>query len=160
MNNGVMCDYFEYNGIRYYTGSKFKCNNFVKTNVQLFPEIEVTFVKYNKKSNICRIRSNVAMCEFEFALSTFTDNIICVTCPKTKEVVNKTNEKYENDKQYYHWIEDGEDCYKAKPDGLAIGWMWYIFLMAIAAIFNGVLGLWALITFDFVKWRKKKIKEG
>jgi hypothetical protein len=32
--------------------------------------------------------------------------------------------------------------------------------MAIAAIFNGVLGLWALITFGFVKWRKKKIKEG
>ena len=40
MNNGVMCDYFDYDGIRYYAGSKFKCNNFVKTNVQLFPEIE------------------------------------------------------------------------------------------------------------------------
>ena len=39
MNNGIMCDYFDYDGIRYYAGSKFKCNNFVKTNVQLFQTI-------------------------------------------------------------------------------------------------------------------------
>lgn len=160
MNNGVMCDYFDYNGIRYYTGSKFKCNNFLGTNVQLFPEIEVTFVKYNKKSNICRVHSNVAMCEFEFQLEVFVSNIICVICPKTKEVTNNTNEKYKNDKNYYHWVEDGEDCYKTKPDGLVIGWMWYIFLMAIATIFYANIGLWALITAVFVKWRKKKIKEG
>ncbi|MDD6828095.1 MAG: hypothetical protein PUE12_18655 [Oscillospiraceae bacterium] len=160
MNDGIMYNYFDYNGVRYYTGSKFKCNNFLKTDVQLFPEIEVTFIKRNKKSNTCFIHSNVAMCDFEFQLSTFINNIIDVVYSNTKEVVDIMNEKYKNDKKYYHWVEDGEDCYKAKPDELVIGWMWYVFFMAIVTIFNWNVWLWALITIIFIKWRKNKIKEG
>lgn len=160
MNNGVMCNYFDYNGTRYYTGSKFKCNNFLKINFQLFPEIEITFIEYNKKSSTCRICSNVAICEFEFQLSIFVNNIICVISPNTKEVVDQINKKYKNDKKYYNWVENGEDCYKAKPDELIIGWMWYVFLMAITTIFNWNIGLWVLTTIVFVRWRKKKIKEG
>lgn len=48
MNNGVVCDYFDYNGTRYYTGSKFKCNNFLGVGVRDFPIVEIKFVKYNK----------------------------------------------------------------------------------------------------------------
>ena len=87
-------------------------------------------------------------------------NIIDVTDQKSREIMGPINEKYKDKKEYYHWVEDGEDCYKQKPDCLLIGWMWYVFIMGIAAILNGRLFIWALATYTFVKWRKKKIKEG
>lgn len=158
MNDGVMCDYFDYNGIRYYTGSKFKCNNFLGTNVAFFPEVEITFIKYNKKSDKCFVHSNIAGCDFIFSLDTFTTNIVGVIEQKSREVMDNINEKYKNDKSYYHWVEDGEDCYRAKPEELVIGWILYIILMAIATIFNGNIGLWILITIVFVKWRTKTLK--
>lgn len=160
MNNGVMCDYFDYNGTRYYTGSKFKCKNFLGVGVRDFPIVEIKFVKYNKKSNTCFLRSNISACTYMFELEAFIKNIIDVTDQKSREIMGTINEKYKDKKEYYHWVEDGEDCYKQKPDCLLIGWMWYVFIMGIAAILNGRLFIWALATYTFVKWRKKKIKEG
>lgn len=160
MNNGVVCDYFDYNGTRYYTGSKFKCNNFLGVDVRDFPIVEIKFVKYNKKSNTCFLRSNISACTYMFELEAFIKNIIDVTDQKSREIMGTINEKYKDNKEYYHWVEDGEDCYKQKPDCLLIGWMWYVFIMGIAAILNGRLFIWALATYTFVKWRKKKIKEG
>lgn len=43
--------------------------------------------------------------------------------------------------------------------GLALGWTWYIFLMAIVTIFKDNVGLWILISVIFFSWRAKKIKE-
>lgn len=46
-------------------------------------------------------------------------------------------------------------------DGLLIGWLWYIVLMAVSTIFYDRIGLWALWTFLFFSWRHSKIeKEG
>ena len=44
-------------------------------------------------------------------------------------------------------------------DGLFLGWMWYIFLMAISAIFNDAIALWILISVVFFNWRSNKIKK-
>lgn len=44
-------------------------------------------------------------------------------------------------------------------DGLALGWLWYIFLMAIATIFKANIGLWILISVVFFTWRHNKIQE-
>jgi hypothetical protein len=44
-------------------------------------------------------------------------------------------------------------------DGLFIGWLWYIFLMAISTIFKDAIGLWIFISVVFFNWRTKKIKE-
>lgn len=44
-------------------------------------------------------------------------------------------------------------------DGLFIGWLWYIFLMAISTIFKDAIGLWIFISVVFFNWRAKKIKE-
>lgn len=44
-------------------------------------------------------------------------------------------------------------------DGLFLGWLWYIFLMAISTIFKDAIGLWILISVVFFRWRSKKIKE-
>lgn len=46
-------------------------------------------------------------------------------------------------------------------NGMAIGWLWYIFLMAISFIFKDCIGLWILISVVFFSWRNNKIqKEG
>jgi hypothetical protein len=44
-------------------------------------------------------------------------------------------------------------------DGLFLGWLWYIFLMAISSIFKDAIGLWILISVVFFSCRSKKIKE-
>ena len=44
-------------------------------------------------------------------------------------------------------------------DGLFIGWLWYVFLMAVATIFTGNVILWILISVVFFNWRKNKIKK-
>jgi hypothetical protein len=44
-------------------------------------------------------------------------------------------------------------------DGLAAGWLWYIFLMVASVIFNDVIGLWILWSFIFFTWRSDKIKK-
>lgn len=49
-----------------------------------------------------------------------------------------------------------KDC---EIDGLFIGWLWYIFLMAISTIFKDAIGLWIFISVVFFTWRDKKIKE-
>ena len=46
-------------------------------------------------------------------------------------------------------------------DGMALGWMWYIFIMAIVTIFKGQIIWWILISVAFFTWRHNKIqKEG
>ena len=42
---------------------------------------------------------------------------------------------------------------------LFIGWMWYVFLMAISTIFYDRIGLWIFISIVFFSWRAKKVKE-
>lgn len=158
MNDGVMCDYFDYNGTRYYTGSKFKCNNFIKIDVVLFPEIEITFIKYNKKSDTCFVHSNIAACDFMFSLDSFTTNIIGVIAPKTKEDVADSNKAYKDNKRYYHWVEDGEDCYRLKTEEIVIGWICYVTLMAIISIFKERILLWLILTISFFMWRTKTLK--
>jgi hypothetical protein len=49
-----------------------------------------------------------------------------------------------------------KDC---EIDGLFLGWVWYIFLMAIGTIFNGAIFIWLMISIVFFNWRAKKIKE-
>lgn len=44
-------------------------------------------------------------------------------------------------------------------NGLPLGWLWYIFLMAISIIFKDAIGLWIFISVVFFSWRAKKIKE-
>lgn len=37
-------------------------------------------------------------------------------------------------------------------DGLFIGWLWYIFLMAISTLFYDRIGLWIFISVVFFSW--------
>lgn len=44
-------------------------------------------------------------------------------------------------------------------DGLLIAWIWYVFIMAIAIIFNDCIGIWILASVVFFNYRNKKLRE-
>lgn len=44
-------------------------------------------------------------------------------------------------------------------DNLLIAWMWYIFIIIIAIIFKDRIAIWALVSFVFFKYRKRKLRK-
>lgn len=54
-----------------------------------------------------------------------------------------------------------EDLYykDTEVDAMFYGWVVYIFLMMVASIFYGRIGLWIIISCYFFKWRKKKLRK-
>lgn len=44
-------------------------------------------------------------------------------------------------------------------EGLLLAWIWYIFIMVVAIIFNDRIGIWILSSIIFFRYRNKKIKE-
>lgn len=44
-------------------------------------------------------------------------------------------------------------------EGLLLAWMWYIFIMTIAFIFNGRIGIWILASVIFFDYRNKKLRK-
>lgn len=132
-------NYFEYKGKKYYTGTIF----IMKVSKMLY---EYTFVGYNvdhkallcKSANNQQARSLVPIWE-----SVFNKNLVSIT-NKIDTSVHSPVEKKMKDTQI---------------DGLFLGWMWYIFLMAVSTIFKDKIGLWILWSVVFFSWRKKKIKK-
>lgn len=59
------------------------------------------------------------------------------------------------------------DKYNKKPtfkeqmnvDGLGLAWVWYIFIMTVAIIFNDRVGIWLLASVIFFNYRRKKLRE-
>lgn len=44
-------------------------------------------------------------------------------------------------------------------DGLAVAWVWYIFIMCVGILFYDRIGIWILASIIFFGYRKKKLKE-
>lgn len=132
-------NYFEYKGKKYYTGTIFIMKNPKEP-------CEYTFIGYNVdyKALLCKSTgSQQVHSEIPIWESVFNKNLVSIT-NKIDTSVHAPVEKKMKDSQI---------------DGLFLGWMWYIFLMAISAIFKDALGLWGLITFVFFTWRHNKIKK-
>lgn len=131
--------YFEYNGNKYYTGTIFR----MKYNNQL---IDGTFVCY--------------MPELDRYVYKFLDKTgrMQQACSPSSMFWSKVDSITDrrNSQVYFPRERQMKDRY---VDGLPLGWMWYIFLMAISTIFKDAIGLWILISVVFFNWRKKKIKE-
>lgn len=45
-------------------------------------------------------------------------------------------------------------------DGMLIAWMWYIFIMTIAIIFNGCIVIWIVTSYVFFNYRSNRLKNG
>lgn len=136
MNN---VNYFIVNGKSYFTGTVFIVNYYGK-------QIEATFVCYNvdTKRYIYIIKNGKGnSCRCRVTEKDFYDNLVTIT-DKVNKNVHVPIEKKMKDSQI---------------DGLFLGWMWYIFLMAISVIFKDVIGLWIVISVVFFSWRHGKIKK-
>lgn len=134
-------DHFVFEGKTYYTGTVFKVKEYE------YPfgicEKEAAFIAYNPEYK---------MLEFQVGPQRKGQRpdmlkswIVSVTDKKNERVRCPVRKKRD----------------ELQIDGMLIGWMWYIVLMAVATIFNGRIGLWGLISWIFFSWRAKKIeKEG
>lgn len=127
-------NYFVANGKRYYTGTVFVVNN-------MGQRTDASFVCYDRdrKRYVYKIKDHT----FHVDEKTFNNRFINVTNRANSTVVGPVV-KTKSDMQV---------------NGLFLGWMWYIFLMALSAIFKDAIGLWILISVVFFNWRSEKIKK-
>ena len=127
-------NYFVIDGKKYYTGTVFIVND-------IDGPTEASFICYDTERSryIYKLRD----CRYYVDQKTFEHKFISVT-DKFDHKINMPVTKIMKDSEI---------------DTLFIGWIWYVFLMAISTIFKGAICLWLLISIVFFAWRKKKIKE-
>lgn len=128
-------NYFVVNGKTYYTGTIIVVKNMGNKE-------KATFICYDTEHDryIYKIRD----CRHNVPAEYFWRNLIEIT-----EQINFSAKAPE--------VKTLKD---SQIDGLALGWIWYIFLMAISVIFKDAIGLWILISIVFFSWRADKIKKG
>lgn len=134
-NSQKLFDFFVHNGAVYHTGTILIINWNGKAK-------EVTFMWYDSKTDKIKFRFDDSGWSV-LRPNDFYNSIIYITNRVDSSVhmpVVKTRKDWE-------------------IDGLFLGWIWYIFLMGISAIFKDALGLWLLISFVFFNWRSRKFKE-
>lgn len=140
MDRRKCTNYFIADGKKYYTGTVFKTKY----------DGEATFVclydlRGTQYMNHVYVIYRLASAEGErwTPMELFANEFVCVTgavdseaqMPRTRHIPD------------------------SQIPGMALGWMWYIFLMAIATIFKENVGLWILISVVFFGWRHNKIQE-
>lgn len=129
-------DYFEVNGIKYYTGTIF-------ITQKMGRHVEATFVGYDMYYSKYIYTINSGGCRHITHDEYFWDHFVSVTDKK-------------NESAHIPILKTKKD---SDIDGLFLGWLWYIFLMAISVIFKGAIAWWIFISVVFFSWRSKKIKE-
>ena len=134
MEKREFLNYFVWNGVKYYTGTVIVVKDMGR-------QTEATFVCYDKTYNyyIYKIKDGRAMRrpdQFE------------------KSLIEVTNKR--NDKVRMPAVKTLKD---SQIEGLFLGWVWYIFLMAVSTIFKCNFLWWTLISFGFFTMRADKIKK-
>ena len=130
----MMQNYFVVNGEKYYTGTIFIVN-------QMGERTEASFICYDTER--LRYIYQVKACRYYVDQKSFQRNFISVTDKIDVNVHMPVNKTFKD----------------TEIDGLFLGWLWYIFIMAISTIFYDRIGLWILTSVVFFNWRKKKIEE-
>ncbi len=134
-------NFFEYNGEKYFTGTQIKILKYPYDNA-MFSDLAY-FVYYDTEHNIVWYKMAYTNQNRGCSMQTFLKQFggatgyvsASINIPQTKQL--KDNQ----------------------IPLLFIGWIWYIFLMAIMFIFKGRLFGWAIVSIVFFNWRDKVIKE-
>lgn len=132
-------DYFDYKGVRYYAGTKFKKRAYGDTTVDaVFTRRfgrEFWFrYKFPGRSDI-----KIDRCSEK----DFYDNLV--------EIINDSDiSEFERKK---HYLKESE-----VPE-IVCGWIIYILVMCGITIFKHAWAGWIAVTIYFFRWKKKKLKE-
>lgn len=141
MNN---TDYFEYNGVRYYSGTKFTMKE---------PKYESAIVKARYVENSVNEESILVFYEPTGTLVKGQRGIF-IKKEKLSDVIVEIL-----DGNYYTELEQSKQYIPdSKIPELVIGWMMYLFIMVGLTIFNDRWLGWIAASIYFFNWRKK-IKE-
>lgn len=134
MEKREFLNYFVWNGVKYYTGTVIVVKDMGRP-------VEAAFVCYDKTYN-----------RYVYKIKDWQ----CSVYPKQFEelLVEVTDKR--NNKVHMPVVKTLKD---SQIEGLFLGWMWYIFLMAVSTIFRYNFLWWALISFGFFTWRADKIKK-
>ena len=127
-------NYIVVHGAKYYTGSVFIIN--FRKKMQ-----RAVFVCYIPETN--KIRCKISGSFWFINANDFNNRLV--------EITNEVDRSV-----HMPIIRKKHDM---EIDGLFLGWMWYVFLMAISTIFYDRIGLWIFISIVFFSWRAKKLKE-
>jgi hypothetical protein len=130
-------NYFIHNGKKYYTGTVFKMKSFEDcTKI-----VEATFICYNPDNGYYRYMCNK---KGVFAATEVFNKLFIEPTDKIDSTAHMPTTKSRNDMEI---------------NGLFIGWMWYIIIMAIAIIFKDMIPIWIITSICFFNFRNKKIKK-
>lgn len=139
MNN--LCNYFMCNGKKYYTGTIIKVRDYGEV-------VDAVFI-------CSRYWEDSKLPVFTYKLCANGQMRTASITPFSKALVAVTNKI---DKSIN--IPETKRMKDSEINGMMLGWMWYVFLMAIATIFNGNIVFWILISVVFFRWRANKIQKG
>jgi hypothetical protein len=132
--------YFVYNNIKYPTGTVVAIKEIYQHKIRM-----ATFIYHdtNRDTYVFKYRDNGQ--QWIVSSKDFFNNLQYVT------------DKFDSSAK----IPQRKQLKDRHINSLIIGWVWYIFLMAIFSIFNGRFAAWIILSVCFFKWRKNKIeKEG
>ena len=136
-------NYFEYNGVRYLSGTQIKILRFPYNDQSVYDL--AYFVYYNTESDTVWYRMAFTGQNRGCPMKNFMEYFIEAT-GKHDPAIHSPQRKRLKDSQI---------------PGIMIGWLWYIFIMAITIIFKEAIGIWIIASVVFFNWRKNKIeKEG
>ena len=127
-------NYIIVNGKKYYSGAIFIIREHGRNK-------EAVYIGYDSKYNTYHFRIDGKRCTMR--LKSFQEYLVDTTIRVDTNVCQPETKRIN----------------EFKIDGLLLGWIWYIFLMAISTIFKERAGLWILISATFFDWRFRKIKE-
>ena len=138
-------DYFEYNGVRYYPGTKFTMKD---------PQYKANIVKA-----VFRGADTLFNDEFSimYECGDFRKTGHCFILVKPEDLPDKIIEIIKGN--YYTELEQSKQYIPdSKIPELVIGWIMYLFIMVGLTIFNDRWLGWIAVSIYFFNWRKK-IKE-
>lgn len=137
MDQSKCINYFIVNGTKYYTGTAFK----IKYMGEIVEAVFVCTYLTKYTEVVYKIKGK----RYFTPISIFTKNFVNIT--------NAVGNTIQTQVPQTKHLKDGQ------INGMALGWLWYIFLMALSFIFKDCIGLWILISVVFFSWRSNKIKK-
>ena len=142
MKKQILNEYFDYNGKRYYWGTRFTMN---------YKNKEVT-AQFNGRSEFGKVSVIIDKYpEYGFKNPTITlfkeDDFIAAI---VRILPISWNDEMEAKKKY---VKDSD-----MPE-IVIGWILYVFIMCLLIIFKDAWLGWIAVTIFFFKWRHKKKEE-